>query len=90
VTAVQLTDEDNLLTYGAGTVLASYEDAEADAGQIGWFFEPDANNTGFIEIEPIGGYALLPEGFYLKIVAKKEAASTATKVFVNVWWGKEE
>lgn len=90
VTACQLVDIDNILGYGANTVLANYEDNDAPTANQGWYFEPDANGTGFIEIEPIGGYAFIYEGLYLVLKFKKNASSTATKVFVNVLWGKEE
>jgi hypothetical protein len=86
----QLVDVDNILGYGANTVLANYEDQDITSTMQGWYFEPDANNTGFIEIEPIGGYAFIYEGLYLVLNFTKHPSSTATKVFVNVWWGKEE
>lgn len=86
----QLVDVDNILGLGANTVLANYEDSDMASGSQGWYFEPDANGTGFIEIEPIGGYAYINEGLYLKLNFKKHGSSTATKVFVNIWWGKEE
>lgn len=88
--AVSLVDVDNLLGYGAHTVLATYHDSDMPTANQGWFFEPKSNGTGWIEIEPIGGYGHLPEGMYLELYFKKAAGSTATKVFVNVWWGKLE
>jgi hypothetical protein len=90
VLSVSLVDVDNLLGYGPNTVLASYHDEDVPTANRGWYFEPKSNGTGWIEVEPIGGYGLLLGGTYLLLRFKKEAESTATKVFVNIWWGKKE
>lgn len=90
VTACSLVDVDDLLGYGPETVLANYHDSDVASANQGWYFEPRSNNTGWIEIEPIGGYGHLPGGMYLELYFKKAAGSTASKVFVNIWWGKLE
>lgn len=86
----QIVDVNNILGYGANTVLATYEDADTAATNQGWYFEPHSAGTGYLEIEPIGGYAFIPEGLFLVTSFEKEQSSTATKVFVNYWWGKQE
>jgi hypothetical protein len=90
VSGVELVDINNLFGAGAGYVFASYLDTDAIEGNQGWYFEPHAPNNGYIEIEPIGGYGFMPQGTFLRVRAKKVQGSTASKVFINIWWGKIE
>lgn len=90
ITEAVLVDVNNLAGYGAGTILASYSDEGVPEANQGWYLEPYNNNTGYQEIEPIGGYGFLPEGFFLRIRVKRKSGSGATKAYCSVWWGKLE
>lgn len=85
VCSIHFTDEDNLLGGGAGTVIGSYTDDEADEPNQGWLIPP----RGHVEAEAIGGYGFAPSGFYLRIVATRASSTTGT-FCVDVEWGKIE
>jgi len=87
VDKVQVVDTDDLLGYGAGTVVKEYYDSDMAAGSQGWFMYPAQQNSGEIEIDPIGGYGFIPSGFYLEIHA---TCTSSTKMCVDIWWAKEE
>lgn len=87
VTKVQVVDTDDLLGYGAGTVLKTYYDDAADELNQGWYMYPSHASSAEIEIDPIGGYGFIPSGFYLEIHASCVAA---TKLVADLWWGKKE
>ncbi len=80
VTKVQVTHPD----YG---VVKTYHDSDAPEANQGWLMYPAHNNSGEIEIDPIGGYGFIPEGFVLEIHVN---CATATKVAADYWWGKLE
>jgi hypothetical protein len=86
----RIIDVNNIIGYGANTVLACYEDSDAATEKQGWYFEPNHSDTGYLEIEPIGGYAFIPEGLFLVTSIRKMEASTASKAYINFWWGKVE
>lgn len=86
VLAVRFTDEDNILGAGAGAVVGSYTDDDADEINQGWAMPP----TGWIKCEAIGGYGFAPAGFYIKVVAKKSGDSPSGKFYCNFEWGKTE
>ena len=86
VLGVYFTDEDDILGYGAGFVVGSYTDDEADSGQQGWAIPPN----GFVKAEAIGGYGFAPAGFYVKVVGKKAGALPTGKFYVNLEWGRVE
>lgn len=87
---IEIADQDNLIGYGAGAVLKAYHDTDIEPEYAGWRMYPAPQTSWEIEIDPIGGYGFLPAGLYLKIVFEKLPASPATKVAVNIWWGKIE
>lgn len=86
VTCVYFTDEDNIMQQGAGFVVGSYTDDDADEEERGWAIPPN----GFIKAEAIGGYGFAPAGFYIKIMGKKAGDSPAGKFYVNIEWGKTD
>lgn len=90
LTQVYVYDKDNILGYGPGTVLERYHDYELPEANQGWFFYPTHQNHGEIEIEPLGGFARLPGGLWLRAEFKKEALSPATKVMCVIWWGARD
>lgn len=86
VLSVRFTDEDNLLGAGAGYVVGSYTDDEADEANQGWVISPRA----WVEAEAIGGYGFAPSGFYIKVVGKKAPGNYSGKFFMNIEWGKPD
>ena len=80
ITKVQVTHPD----YG---VVKEYYDSECAEPNQGWAMYPAHSGTGEIEIDPIGGYGFIPEGFTLEIHA---ACANATKLAADIWWGKTE
>jgi hypothetical protein len=80
ITKVQVTHP----TYG---VVKEYFDSEVAEPNQGWAMYPAHNSTGEIEIDPIGGYGFIPEGFTLEIHAE---CASATKLAADLWWAKEE
>lgn len=87
IMSVEFTDEDNILGYGAGTVVGSYTDRDVDTNQQGWRIP---NKRGMIEVEALGGYGFAPAGFYLKIIGKKGGELTTGTFYLNIEWGKVE
>lgn len=87
IMSVEFTDEDNLLGYGAGTVVGTYTDTELDSAQQGWRIP---NKRGMIEVIAMGGYGFAPAGFYMKITGKKGGGLTTGTLYMNVMWGKVE
>lgn len=79
--------------FTAYPIVKSFTDYALNASnQQGWYFWPEPINQtsyGVIEVEPIGGYGFVPEGFYIKIKAIR--ANMTTGMFrCNVFWGKKE
>ena len=85
VTKVQVVDHDDIKGYGAGTVLKPYHDSELPEENQGWLMYPAQQNSGEIEIDPIGGYGFIPAGFYLDIYCE---CAAATWFAADYWWGK--
>lgn len=81
---VAIIDEDNILGYGAGTVVASYTDEEQPESKQGWFFPP----IGHVEAETIGGYGDVPAGLYLCVEFEDDVGGGIA--FCNLEWGKLE
>jgi len=72
--------------------IKSYTDDELSAGNEGWYFWPLAQGNslppvGECEIDPIGYYAFLPAGLYLKITVNRPNLTTGA-VRVCLWWAK--
>lgn len=84
VNSVRFTDEDNILGYGAGFVVGSYTDDDADSANQGWHIPP----PGWVEAEAIGGYGFAPSGFYIKVVGTKGGGATTGNLYMNIEWGK--
>jgi hypothetical protein len=84
---VYISDEDNLLGQGAGIIIGSYTDDEAEESKRGWFIPP---GRGYADAQAIGGYGELPSGFYLKIIGIKQTPAIGGKFFCNIEWGKQD
>jgi hypothetical protein len=87
---IQVVDVDNIIGMGANTVLKTYHDEELDEENQGWYLWPSPQAGGEVEIDPIGYYGEIPAGLYLEIYFKKTIVSGASKVFCDIWWGKNE
>jgi hypothetical protein len=88
VVGVYFTDEDNILGYGAGFVVGSYTDDEADEANRGWYIP---KSPQMVKVEAIGGYGFGPSGLYIKIIGQKGGtAFTDVSLYVNLEWGRIE
>jgi hypothetical protein len=80
---VVVTDEDNILGYGAGVTIGSYTDADVPTENQGWFVPPNQ----FLYLERVGstnGYLL--GGLYIKIIV--QTGDATQDVFrCNLVWG---
>jgi hypothetical protein len=80
---VMISDEDNLLGYGAGATIASYTDTGVPSANQGWFIPP----SGFALVERLVEFGNVPGGLYVKIVGTKGDGSSDT-LRVNLHWGQ--
>lgn len=87
VTKIQVVDVDNILGYGAHTVIKTYHDADIGTANSGWYMWPSPQVGGEVEIDPLGYYGMIPAGLYLEIYFE---AAAATNVYCDIWWGKSE
>jgi hypothetical protein len=87
---VNVLDLNDVLGYGASAVVKTYHDVEVEDKNKGWRLYPAHQDSGEIEIDPIGGYGFIPEGFALEIVFEKVPGSSASFVACDIWWGKTE
>ena len=80
-----VTDEDNVLGYGAGFVVSAFQDTLVPAANQGYYML--GNNP--VKIAPLvnDDPSVLPANLYLKIVATKADLSADT-LFINIFWGK--
>jgi hypothetical protein len=83
---VHISDEDNILGQGAGTIIASYTDSDVPEANKGWFIPK--SDLG-IQVTAFAELAAIPAGFYLKIVGKKGDLNLSDTLFVNIKWGIE-
>jgi hypothetical protein len=87
--SISIVDVDNILGYGAHTVIQTYHDADVDEVNKGWFMWPShsvsGSASGEIEIDPLGYYGFIPSGLYLEIYFE---CSLATNVYCDIWWGQ--
>jgi hypothetical protein len=83
VTEIAIVDKDDVLGYGANTVLKTYHDEECDAINQGWYIYP----TRPLEIETLGYYGKIPSELYLIIKAKKATGHESGTFFVSLDWG---
>lgn len=72
-------------------ILKHYTDTEVTTPHRGWFMYPESMGNalppvGWCEVEPIGGYAFVPSGFYL-VVELHRATRTDGTFRLNYFWG---
>jgi hypothetical protein len=89
VSAVEIVDVDNLLGYGAGFIAERYHDNDLPEANQGWMLWCEEGTQGGIDINKIGGYGQIPSGLYLRVKFKGVPATLATKVAINISWGKK-
>lgn len=82
---VLVTDEDNILGYGAGFVVAGYTDLSVPSGNQGWYIPRD---SGEIKIERLIEFGSLTQNLYIKIIGIT-GDSRADTLRVNLHWGKQ-
>ena len=80
-----MTDENNMLQMGSGTVLASFNDDEAPEDKQGWFLTTDAQGLSVKGFEDLMD---LTSGFDMKIQATKADIEVVDVFRVNYYWGK--
>lgn len=85
VEKVQIVDIDDILGFGAHTVVATYHDDRVAAGNQGWYLYPAPQAGGEIEVDPMGFYGEAVAGLYLELYFK---CSAATKVYVDFIFGR--
>jgi len=90
ITKVQVTDEDNLLGYGAGFVLKTYHDSALPLANQGWYLWEEPGNTGGCDLDNAGGTASFPSSMFLYVEVTKKSTSSATTAMVNVFWCEKE
>lgn len=86
VKKVQLVDVDNILGFGAHTIVASYHDDRVDEANQGWYLWPAPQAGGEVEVDPMGYYGEAVAGLYLELYFE---AGLATKVFVDFVFGRK-
>jgi hypothetical protein len=85
ITAVEVVDLDNILGYGAGTVLKTYHDEDVPEANQGWRI-PD--RRGLVEVETMGGYGFIPAGLYIRIKGKKGEGVTTGTLCIDIEWAR--
>jgi hypothetical protein len=85
VKAVEVVDKDNVLGYGANTVIVRYHDEEMATADQGWNIP---KHVGLVEVDALGGYGFVPSGLYLRVKASKGESQTTGTFYINIKWGK--
>ena len=78
---VFVVDNDNLLGYGAGTVIGSYTD---DGPNAGFYAEPD----GRVQVATLGFFGFIPSGMYLRMEGQC-GDGVQDSLYMNIVWGKK-
>lgn len=81
---IYVTDEDNLLGYGAGFVVGGYTDSDIPSENQGLYIP---KIKGVAEVQKLTDFATLPALMYLKIVGVT-GDTRADTLRVNLNWGK--
>jgi len=83
---IELRDDDNLLGYGAGTVLDEFHDTTVPADNQGWYFM----GSNVLDLNPIvsDDPTDLPCAMYLHICGHKASIPDPAHTFyINLHWG---
>ena len=85
--AVEVVDVDGISGAPAGTVVATYNDVDVAAENIGWWIP---KHTKEAEVQALTGKGFIPAGFYLRITGTKGDLSLTDTLYTNIKWGKIE
>jgi hypothetical protein len=84
----EVRDDDNLLGYGAGTVLDTFHDTGTDSAHSGWYFlGRPIDLSSVVTDDPTN----LPAGMYLYIIGYKAGTlplAVADTLYANIHWGQ--
>ena len=80
---VCITDEDNIMGYGAGVMVGSYTEQEIATINEGWYIPVGSKE---VIVNAMAGMGWIPSGLYLKITATKGDLS-ADNFRMNLNWG---
>jgi hypothetical protein len=82
---IDLRDDDNLLGFGAGTLISTFTDTGVSASNGGWYFM----GSQPLVLHPVvdNDPSNLPGGFYLHVCGHKRDPALADTLFVNFHWG---
>lgn len=72
-----------------GVILGSYVDEDCLEINRGWRLWADDGGQGGVDIDPLGGFGMLPAQAYLSLVFEKTVTSGATHAAINLWWGRK-
>ena len=83
---IDLRDDDNLLGYGAGFVLDTFNDPGTPAANSGWYFL----GSSILNLHPIvsNDPTELPSGMYLHVIGQKANIATSDTLYINLHWGE--
>ena len=82
---ISIIDKDNVLGYGADTVLKTYHDELVDEPNQGWRIPI---KFGHIYAETLGFYGEVPASLYVVIEGKKGGSITTGTMYLNLEWGR--
>lgn len=86
VLEVSIVDVDNILGYGANTVIQTYHDTDVPEAQQGWRIP---FKRGQVDAETIGGYGVIPAELYLSIKVITGHGNATGTAYVNIEWGSQ-
>lgn len=86
VLEVSVVDVDNVLGYGANTVIQTYHDTDVPSDQQGWRIP---FKRGQVDAETIGGYGVIPAELYLTIKVTSGHGNATGTAYVNIEWGSQ-
>jgi hypothetical protein len=81
----EIVDVDNVLGYGADTIIKSLHDDDIAEEFQGWRIP---NKFGHVDVDTMAGYGYIPEGLYFRITGVKDPSNKTGNLFVNLKWGK--
>lgn len=85
ITKVEVVDVDDVLGYGAGTVIKTYHDDAVDVENAGWYIPV---KLGHAYCETLGFYGFIPAELYIRLVGKKANSITTGTFYVNLEYGR--
>lgn len=84
VSKIEVKDNQNILGYGAGFVIATYHDKDVDEANQGWYIP---KIKGYIEINAMAMFGFIPAGMDLVMTATRLDTNSTGIFFTNIKWG---